>query len=89
MGFISQGESLQRTMSVRLTPQFLRALSRLGGRAFYETIPLMTFNEITNPKGIRNDLKEGRLRADGREIPPLASIARSSAEAVKEDRTRR
>ena len=88
MGFISQGESLQRTTWVRLTP-FFCALSRLGGRAFYETNPLMTFNGITNPKGLPKDLKDGGLRADGREIPPLASIARSSAEAVNEDRTRR
>jgi hypothetical protein len=31
---------------VRLTPQFLRAQSRLGGRAFYETSVLITFCEI-------------------------------------------
>ena len=31
---------------VRLTPQFLRALSRLGGRAFYEVILSQTFYEI-------------------------------------------
>jgi hypothetical protein len=31
---------------VRLTPQFLRALSHLGGRAFYETIFLPTFYEF-------------------------------------------
>jgi len=42
---------------VRLTPQFLRALSRLGGRAFYEVIFLQTFYEIIN----FDDLVKSRL----------------------------
>jgi hypothetical protein len=36
---------------VRLTPQFLRALSRLGGRAFYETIVWRTFHEFIRIDG--------------------------------------
>jgi len=34
-----------------LTPQFLRAQSRLGARAFYKTIILRTFCENTNIPG--------------------------------------
>jgi hypothetical protein len=39
---------------VRLTPQFLRALSRLGGRAFYKTIELQTFYEFITFRFLKN-----------------------------------
>jgi hypothetical protein len=38
-------------LEVRLPPQFLRALSRQGGRGFYEVILSQPFYGIINPDG--------------------------------------